>query len=82
MIAGAQERIVMDMFLFNPDMANRPEHVRVAETITCALIERRRQCRDCASPSWSTPSTAITAPTGRTTSDDWKPPGSRSWKHR
>lgn len=44
MIAGARERIVMDTFLFNPDMANRPEHVRVAEAITCALIERRRQC--------------------------------------
>lgn len=44
MIAGARERIVMDMFLFNPDIADRPEHVRVAEAVTKALIERRRQC--------------------------------------
>ena len=42
MIGHARERIVLDAFLFNPHMAHRPEHVSVAETLTCALVYRCR----------------------------------------
>ncbi|XOZ32724.1 phospholipase D-like domain-containing protein [Halomonadaceae bacterium KBTZ08] len=44
LIQGARERLVMDMFLFNPDGADPARHLPVTETITRALIERRRQC--------------------------------------
>lgn len=44
LIRGARERLVMDMFLFNPDGADPQQHVPVTETLTEALIERRRAC--------------------------------------
>ncbi|MGM0450132.1 MAG: phospholipase D-like domain-containing protein, partial [Pseudomonadota bacterium] len=44
MIHGARERLVMDMFLFNPDGADPAEHMPVTETLTAALVERRREC--------------------------------------
>nr|WP_262411549.1 phospholipase D-like domain-containing protein [Halomonas utahensis] len=44
LIHGARERLVMDMFLFNPDGADPSEHHPVTETLTRALVERRRQC--------------------------------------
>lgn len=44
LIREARQRLVMDMFLFNPDGADPVEHLPVTETLTRALIERRRQC--------------------------------------
>ncbi len=44
LIAGARQRIVLELFLYNDDLPTGPEHVPATETLTRALLVRKKQC--------------------------------------
>jgi len=44
LISTARRLVVLDIFLFNPDQANDPDHVPATETLTQALLARKEAC--------------------------------------